>query len=80
MKRKCCCENALSFELKKLQMFRGQAHDKLRVPGFRGETNRAAILIDDPLHNTEPDARAYANRLRCVDRIEDLRLALERNA
>ena len=57
----------------------GDAHDKLCIAGFRAEPDDAAELIDDALYDAETDTGADADWLGGIERIEDMRLAVQRN-
>jgi hypothetical protein len=56
--------------------FDRQTDDKLRVAGFRGEPDRASVLVDDTLHDAKSDSCSHADGLGRVEGIEDLRLTL----
>ena len=57
----------------------GDAHDKLCIAGFRAEPDDAAELVDDALYDAETDTGADADRLGGIERVEDMRLAFQRN-
>src|SRR5580698_1782218 len=72
--RSACATTAFAnLDLSAVQTSQREPNLKPRVAGFRTYLNISSVLLHNPLHRVESQARAFANAFRREKRFEDVR-------